>query len=81
MFMYIWEDADELTNRYHTEGTCFVVAKTLSEARDLLQYEVRPYGGLKTDSDVFIKDPTHAIPVAKSWSKNLVIIAPNAGCC
>jgi len=82
MFVYIWIRVPNLTSYYHAEGDCTVIAENLEAARELLKSLTEGnFSDITPQSEVFTEDPTHCIPLDPSWTQNLVIISPNAGCC
>lgn len=68
MQLFIWEDLENLTDRYHPEGGCVVIADNIERALELLP----------KDCDAKRKNPS-VFNVQTTEEK--VFIFPDAGCC
>lgn len=72
MRVFIWEDAENVTDRYHAEGGIVVFAETIKRARELVEQEC----GDKCSA-------INSKPIIRNveGGKEAIYIFPNAGCC
>jgi hypothetical protein len=78
--VYIWEDLDELTTNWHSDGGLVVVADDLEMARHLMRNKGEGWWPLPDGCEAFNKDPDRTIPCADT-EPVAVFVFPNAGCC
>jgi hypothetical protein len=92
MHIFIWEDIEYLTTRYHSDGGAVAIAMNIAEAIDLVVQEVdnrgydadlkmQFYGANKDlrENLRFIK-PTVVLALSSNHVSTAWIF-PNAGCC
>lgn len=74
MKIYVWDDVDGITSKYHDGGGVLIIAATLERAIAML-HETCPDGYQGTDeslrTSVRVVDP----------NKESISVFPNAGCC
>lgn len=68
MTLFLWENVDDLTDRYHSDGGLVIVAKSLDRARELMPV-VR---GIEPDKSFKL--------VGRAIQEEVTVF-PNAGCC
>lgn len=72
MNVYVWEEIQEATDNYHSEGGVVVFADTLVEARSLAEAM-----GVRFHPDEFQPDEVRSC----GGEEKKVFLFPNAGCC
>ena len=75
MYVFIWENVQNLTHRYHDEGGLVIVAKELAEARAMY---------LANDGQAncaVLTEPPTRIIACVAQEKPVVFIFQDAGCC
>ena len=81
MNIYIWKNVDHLTDNYHCDGGCAVIANSLEEAR-LFIPKTCPSKHEKPEENVCTaqtENPDFEAPIFDVVAE--VFIFPNAGCC
>lgn len=73
MKMFIWENVDELTGSWHSDGGLVMTAETLEKARDMIKAQL-PQG-----CGALSQEPDHVIEVPEGTQ--IMVVFPNAGCC
>ena len=68
--VFIWNNVDNLTDRYHSEGGLVVIADNLQDA-----------GILAMEKGVRFNDETPTVYELKDTVEDKVYIFPDAGCC
>ena len=68
--VFIWNNIDNLTDRYHSEGGLVVIADNLQDA-----------GILAMEKGVRFNDETPTVYELKDTVEDKVYIFPDAGCC
>ena len=68
--VFIWNNIDNLTDRYHSEGGLVVIADNLQDA-----------GILAMEKGVRFNDETPTVYELKDTVEDEVYIFPDAGCC
>ena len=86
MFVYIFEDVSELTDRYHDGGGLVIIANNRKQAKKLAENYIEPVPwGSK---NCYIKLSDEDLANVKVYSlnpdrahKEKVFVFPDAGCC
>jgi hypothetical protein len=75
MKIFIWEYVSELTDNWHSEGGCTIVAPTLEAARALFKEQCPNQGSCS----LLVKEPDFEAEVSAPEPR--LFIFPDAGCC
>ena len=77
MHIYIWNDVENLTTSYHSDGGLNIIASSLERAREMWKER---YPTL--NCDCLSTEPDYELNLHNEESYEEVIIrSPNAGCC
>lgn len=76
MKLFLWEEVDHATERYHPEAGIVVIAESLERARDLLR---RPDEYVPSNCGAYTQEPDYTTEVTDTQER--VFIFPDAGCC
>jgi hypothetical protein len=74
MKLFIWKRVNELTDRYHDNGGCAIVAESLESARELFR-KAEP----ELNCGLLHKEPDFESEVSAAEPR--LFIFPDAGCC
>jgi hypothetical protein len=74
MQLFIWNNVDHASDRYHDDGGVIVIAETLEHARAMLD----GYGDREAPCEAMTKEPDL---VRECVGPEYIAIHPNAGCC
>lgn len=83
MNVYVWDDLNNMSSSYHSDGGVVVIADNIDAAYALLRTKGEgTYGCLPVpeDSGIFGKAPTAIYPII-GQSDPRIFSFPNAGCC
>lgn len=85
MNAYIWQNATDITDRYHSGGGVLIIAPTLERAREVFLRdgtlpgnEFGP-GFVPSESNVLTTDPDVFYRIEATDER--LFLFPNAGCC
>lgn len=70
--VYIWNDLEQVSCNYHSEGGLVVIAETLDECLEVVSEDKY----IKID-----KEPDAVIPTSSRVREKKYFVFPNAGCC
>lgn len=83
MKIYIWEQKDNITDRYHSGGGLLVIAESKAQAIEMIESKkegaVRDYVDIEIAEDFTFEDPDYEFEIEASEPK--IIVFPNTGCC
>ncbi len=77
MKLFIWEEVNYLTDRWHNEGGCVIIAEDLNAARKLF---LEDDNNTESKCDLLTEPPDLEAELP-SDSEPRVFMFPNAGCC
>lgn len=80
MKIFIWEDVDVMSERYHSDGGVIVIAKNLKRAREIAKEHDDDYEVIDSnDTTIFNTKPNKVLKVGAK--REYYCSFPDAGCC